>query len=459
MNAIGLNVAIMRASALCLALASLGQADDWPQWLGPNRDADWREEGILDRFPEDGPKLRWKAKLGGGYSGPAVANGRVLVMDRLAAGTDSAKAKLLHDGTPPRNINFVRKLLPGKERLVCLNEADGKRLWVHEWDCPYTTVAAYATGPRATPTVDGGRVYALGAEGNLFCLSTADGSVIWQRDFKQDYNLTIPEWGTAAHPLVHGNRLICIVGGEGSVCVAFDKMTGRELWRALSAAQPGYCPPIIRRIAGREQLLVWHGDALESLNPADGAVYWSVPIKPTYAMSIGQPVVEGNRVYVMGFNRVSACVEVGDDGKTASLLWKGTTRRGIAGVHNTAFIQDGLVYACGPNGKYACARLANGETVWSTFAPAEGSRSSSWANVFTVRNGSRFFLANDYGELIIANLSASGYSEISRAKLIEPTHRVAGRMLVWSHPAFANRSVYLRNDREILCYSLAKPAP
>ena len=96
--------------------------------------------------------------------------------------------------------------------------------------------------------------------------------------------------------------------------------------------------------------------------------------------------------------------------------------------------------------------------MWSTFAPAEGSRPASWANVFTVRNGSRFFLANDYGELIIANLSASGYSEISRAKLIEPTHRVAGRMLVWSHPAFANRSVYLRNDREILCYSLAKPA-
>lgn len=446
----------MRLVLAWFAFSSLGQAEDWPQWLGTNRDAEWREEGIIARFPKGGPKLRWESKLGAGYSGPAVAQGRVFVMDRLAAEVDPDKVRLLHDGPPPRNINFVRKLLPGRERLVCLNEADGKLLWAHEWDCPYTTVAAYAIGPRATPTVDGARVYALGAEGNLFCLNSKTGVVHWSRDFKKDYGLEIPEWGTAAHPLVHGERLICIVGGKGTTCVAFDKMTGRELWRALSAGQPGYCPPIVRLIGGTEQLLVWHSDALESLNPENGAVYWSVQIKPTYAMSIGQPVVEGNRVYVMGYNRVSACVEVAEDGETAKLLWKGNTRRGIAGVHNTAFIHDGQIYACGPNGKYSCARLVDGEKLWSTFSPAEGGRPVSWANVFTVRQGNRYFLANDYGELIIAGLSPAGYTEISRAKLIEPTHQVGGRTLVWSHPAFANRSVYLRNDREIRCYSLAK---
>ena len=233
-------------------------------------------------------------------------------------------------------------------------------------------------------------------------------------------------------------------------------MTGRESWRALSARQPGDCPPVVRLIGGKEQLLIWHSDALESLNPENGAVYWSVQIKPTYAMSIGQPEVEGNRVYVMGYNRVSACVEVAEDGGTAKLLWKGNTRRGIAGVHNTAFIHDGLIYACGPNGKYSCARLVDGEKLWSTFSPAEGGRPASWANVFTVRQGNRYFLANDYGELIIAGLSPAGYTEISRAKLIEPTHQVGGRTLVWSHPAFENRSIYLRNDREIRCYSLAK---
>ena len=107
----------------------LAQAEDWPQWLGTNRDAEWREEGIIARFPKGGPKLRWESKLGAGYSGPAVAEGRVFVMDRLAAEVDPGKGKLLHDGPAPRNINFVRKFLLGKERLLCLNEADGKLLW------------------------------------------------------------------------------------------------------------------------------------------------------------------------------------------------------------------------------------------------------------------------------------------------------------------------------------------
>jgi len=147
------------------AFSSLGQAEDWPQWLGANRDAEWREGGIIARFSKEAPKLRWESKLGAGYSGPAVAQGWVFVMDRLAVEVDPDKARLLHGDPPPGNINFVRKLQPGRERLVCLNEADGELLWAHEWDCPYTTVAAYAIGPRATPTVDGDRVYARGSEG------------------------------------------------------------------------------------------------------------------------------------------------------------------------------------------------------------------------------------------------------------------------------------------------------
>ena len=115
------------------------------------------------------------------------------------------------------------------------------------------------------------------------------------------------------------------------------------------------------------------------------------------------------------------------------------------------------LYACGNGGRYGCARLLDGEKLWSTFTPAAGERPASWANVFTVRNGNRFFLANDLGEVIIARLSPSGYEEVNRSKLIDPTHQVGRRLLVWSHPAFANRSIYLRNDREIRCYSLANP--
>ena len=439
-----------------LILSGTLSAADWPQWLGPGRDAVWREDGILDAFPKEGPKLRWRAPVGGGYSGPAVAQGRVFVMDRIAELIDPAKAKVLHEGQPPRNENFLRKLLPGQERLQCLDEATGRVLWTQQWDCPYTTVGTYAIGPRATPTVDGDRVYALGAEGHLFCFEVKDGAIVWQKDFKKAYNLKIPEWGTAAHPLVDGDRLICVVGGPDTTCVAFDKRTGKELWRALTGQQPGYCPPVIHTLGGRRQLIIWHGDAVEALNPLTGELYWSVPLRPTFGMSIGQPIAEGNRLFVMSFNNVSAAIDVAADGQSARLAWRGNTRRGVGGVHNTAFLTDGHLYACGNGGRYTCARLSDGEWVWSTFAPSAGERPASWANVFTVRHGNRYFLANDFGELIIARLSPKGYEEISRAKLIEPTHRVGQRTLVWSHPAFANRSVYLRNDREIRCYSLAK---
>ena len=439
-----------------LILSGTLSAADWPQWLGPGRDAVWREDGILDAFPKEGPKLRWRAPLGGGYSGPAVAQGRVFVMDRIAELIDPAKAKVLHEGQPPQNENFLRKLLPGQERLQCLDEATGRVLWTQQWDCPYTTVGTYAIGPRATPTVDGDRVYALGAEGHLFCFEVKDGAIVWQKDFKKAYNLKIPEWGTAAHPLVDGDRLICVVGGPDTTCVAFDKRTGKELWRALTGQQPGYCPPVIHTLGGRRQLIIWHGDAVEALNPLTGELYWSVPLRPTFGMSIGQPIAEGNRLFVMSFNNVSAAIDVAADGQSARLAWRGNTRRGVGGVHNTAFLTDGHLYACGNGGRYTCARLSDGEWVWSTFAPSAGERPASWANVFTVRHGNRYFLANDFGELIIARLSPKGYEEISRAKLIEPTHRVGQRTLVWSHPAFANRSVYLRNDREIRCYSLAK---
>ena len=157
---------------------------------------------------------------------------------------------------------------------------------------------------------------------------------------------------------------------------------------------------------------------------------------------------------MMAWARVSACVEVGDSGKAAKLVWEGDTNIGIGGVFCTAVIQDGFIYACGVSGRYTCAKLEDGTKLWTTYKPATGVRPGAWGNVFTIKHKDRYFLANDLGELIIANLSPEGYDEVSRTKLIEPTHWVAGRTLVWSHPAFANRCIFLRNDKEIRCYYL-----
>ncbi len=202
-------------------------AEDWPQWLGVRRDSVWRETGLIDRFPADGPRLVWRQKVAYGYAGPAVAAGRVFVADFQ---TDVAM---------PEPEASRRHTLPGVERVLCLSTQTGEVLWKHEDPCTYHLSFPY--GPRVTPTVDQDRVYTLGAEGHLLCLKVADGSVMWSKQLTQDYQCETPMWGFAGHPLVDGDRLICLVGGTGSVAVAFNKLTGQEIWRA--------CRPRNRAIA------------------------------------------------------------------------------------------------------------------------------------------------------------------------------------------------------------------
>ena len=282
-----------------------------------------------------------------------------------------------------------------------------------------------------------------------------NGEVVWSKDFKSDYGLKMPEWGVASHPLVDDDRLICVVGGKDSTVVAFDKRTGKEVWRALSARQPGYCPPVIYDINNRRQLITWDSDAVSGIDPRDGKRLWSVRFEPTFAMSIGAPQQFGSSLYVMSFSRKSAVIDIAANNQSAELRWVGNPRLGIDGVLNTAVIGDGHVYAAGNGGRYICADLKDGKWKWSTFQPSTGNRPGAWANVFTIAHGDRFVLVNDLGDVIFAEMSPNGYDEISRANLIEPTHQVSGRTLVWSHPAFANKSIYLRNDKEIRCYSLA----
>lgn len=184
------------------------RADDWPQWLGPQRDGVWRETDILEKFPDEGPRRLWRTPVGGGFSGPVVADGKVVVLDRLR----------------------------GKDRVRCLDATSGKELWKHEYPAKYEV--SYPTGPRATPLVAGGKVYALGTTGHLVCLDAADGRPLWLKDLPDDYKAPTPEWGWSASPLLDGDRLICLVGGAGSTVVAFHKDTGKELWKALTAAAP-----------------------------------------------------------------------------------------------------------------------------------------------------------------------------------------------------------------------------
>jgi outer membrane protein assembly factor BamB len=450
----------MRSLLVLIGVCSacvIARADDWPQWMGPKRDGIWREAGIVESIPPGGLPVKWRVPVKGGYSGPAVADGRIYLTDYDRPVGDLANA--------PND----RTQLAGRERILCLDAATGGVLWKHEYECPYAI--SYASGPRCTPTVVDGKVYALGAEGNLVCLDAASGRVLWTKDFKKDFAAPTPIWGFCGHPLVAGDRLICLVGGAGSVAVAFDRHTGRELWRAVSASESGYCPPTMTEAGGAGQLLIWDADKLNGLEPATGRVLWSEPLKPMYGMSIMAPQVAdtsaGRVLFASGIGRVAALFRLAADGSTAGVIWRGEPKSAVYCANSTPFIAGDAIYGCDcDTGMLTAVDLASGKRLWETpDATLGGTRRGKHGTAFLVRHEpsgeprtapARTWIFSETGDLILADLSREAYHERGRMHLLAATNECFGREVVWSHPAFAGRCVFARNDEELICVSLAK---
>ena len=417
-------------------------ADDWPEWRGRGRLGVWNETGIVETFPAEGLRVRWRTPIHAGYSGPAVSAGRVFVTDFAAT-----------SGTK------------GIERVLCLNERTGAVNWVYEWPVDYRGLD-YALGPRATPTVDGDRVYVLGAAGDLICLRSAGGELVWRKNYVADFDAELPPWGFTSAPLIDADRVFAVPSGRSDAkVVALDKLTGREIWRALDSTQSeaGYSQPTIIDAGGARQLLIWHAGALVSLDPRTGDVYWEQPFKISMSTPIATPLRDGPHLLVSAFFNGSRLYRLHPTKPASSLVWKGESDSAVAtdGLHTlmaTPVIDGGYIYGVDSFGQLRCLRLDTGERVWeSQRATVEKKRNVS---AFIVRHESRCFFHNDRGELIIARLSPRGYEELSRTKLIEPTTTLGASRrelgaVNWVHPAFANRHVLIRNDEEILSASLA----
>jgi outer membrane protein assembly factor BamB len=426
-------MSIVAIAVIPAALSALAVADDWPQWGGPQRDLVWRADGIVKELPTDGSLPRiWSTPIAEGYAGPAVAGGRVFVTD------------------------FVREQAQeGNERVLCLDAETGKLLWKHEYATAYTI--GYANGPRATPTIDEGRVYTIGALGDMLCLDADTGKVLWKKGFQDDFGTRLPNWGMAAPPLVDGNQVIALVGGEEGIVASLDKLTGEVLWRSVRDRQPGYCPPMLFTFGDTRQIVIWHPSAITSLDPASGETIWQVPFRVRQFISIATPRRVGNRLFVSTFYSGPLMIDVAADGKSAKVSWEGDGRNELdtGGVHclmSTPFMNDTHIYGVCSYGHLRCLDAKTGERVWETLAATGEGR---WWNAFVIPHQDRFFIHNEQGELIIAQLSPQGYQEISRAKLVEPTRRVRRRQTIWSHPAFAMKSVFARNDKEIVRVNLA----
>lgn len=452
--------------AVLVSICCVADADDWPRWMGPKMDGVWRETGIIDQFENAEAKVLWRQPIGGGYAGPSVVGNRVFVMDRTK---DEKKGV-----TVENNIRAVGEI-PGSERVSCLDLKTGQTIWEHAYECGYKI--AYPNGPRCSVTVDGDHVYSLGAMGRLLCLksdarSADDGSIVWKKELTEDYKTRTPPWGYSSHPLIDGNQLIVPVGGEGSGVVSFDKTSGEELWRSVTTIDIGYAPLVIfegKSADGKtqRQLIFWHGEGVTGMDPESGKEFWNVkfPEDPSPSITtIATPVLFGNKLLISDFYKGSLMLQLESDPPAAKEVWRSykddpRNQESLNSMMTTPIVDKGHAYGIAFNGRgqgiFRCIDLESGKAKW-TQENWLAEKPIMFATAFGVKNSDRYFLFSDTGELLIAQINADGFKEVSRAKILEPTSAARGRKVVWCHPAFAQQKMVVRNDEEIVCIDLAK---
>lgn len=401
----------LAALSLTVMVAS---AADWPQWRGPSRDDASAEKGLLKSWPEGGPKQLWTFKDAGlGYSSVSIAG------DRL----------------------FTMGIRNGVEELIAVNTKEGKELWAakigdllkNDW----------GDGPRGTPTVDGGFVYALGGQGNLICASAADGKVAWQKSMK-DFGGKTPGWGYTESVLVDGNKVVCTPGGKQGAVIALDKKTGATLWQSAEFTDGAQYASIIAVDHNKSrqyiQLTMQH---LVGLNAADGKVLWSVDF-PGRTAVIPTPIFQDGQVYVTaGYGVGCLSVKIGENNTVTGVY----TNKVMKNHHGGAILLDGHVYGHSDGTGWTCQNFKTGEEVWME-KNAHGKGALGYAD------GMLYCLSENNGTLVLAEASPKGWKEHGRFKLEPQTTQRKPQGRIWTHPVILNGRLYLRDQELLSCYDL-----
>jgi outer membrane protein assembly factor BamB len=330
---------------------------------------------------------------------------------------------------------------PDSERVVCFDAITGKTVWSHRYSAPYGDLD-YGKGPRATPSVADGRVYTLGAVGHVHCMDAGSGSVLWSHDLVREFQAQQPEWGFAASPVVYHDKVVIHAGVERGAYLAFDRRTGQEIWRG-GPDPTGYGTPILVRRSGREELVGWTPEHVLGISAADGSELWRIPYKVTYGVSIATPIFYEDTVIVCGYWEGSKAVKLGDAPADAQLLWE--ENRFLRGLMSPPLCRDGHVYLLDKQHGVVCFRRATGEKVWMDEHQLTPRGRNPQATLVGIAGSDLALCLNAEGELILVRLTPTGVTECWRKKIIGET---------WAHPAFADRYVFARDDRELVCVEL-----
>ena len=403
------------ASILILAAGPglIAEAADWPQWRGPDRSDVSRETGLLKSWPEGGPERAWLYEnAGAGYAGISVAGGKAYTM-----------------GTRD-----------GREILLALEAATGRELWA----TPMGDVLEnnWGDGPRGTPTVEGGRVYALGGRGDLVCADAAEGTVQW-RVTMADLGGQTPKWGYAESVLVDGDLVVCTPGGDRGTLAALDKRTGQVLWRSEGFTDNAqYTSPVVFDWNGTRPAAVLTMNTLAGVSLADGTVLWRTDW-PGRTAVIPTPVYADGRVYVSSGYQVGCMLVQLGPGHTLETIY---ANKVMKNQHGGVLLFEGHLYGYSDGDGWVCQEVLSGEEIWRSKALGKGA--------LTCADGMLYCVEESGGQVALAEASPEGWREAGRFTLEPQTGIRKDRGRIWTHPVVADGRLYLRDQDLIFCYGI-----
>jgi outer membrane protein assembly factor BamB len=388
---------------------------DWPQWQGQDRTAVSKEKGLLKEWPKDGPKLLWSVKtLGGGYSTPSIAAGRIFGMGARE----------------------------GDEGVWALSDGDGKELW-------WTRIAAkgqggYPQGPRCTPTVDGDVLYALGMSGDLVCLEVATGKLVWQKNLIKDFKGKVGGWKYSESPVVDGDRLLVTPGGKDNTIVALNKKTGELIMasKVPGNSEAAYSSIVVAEVQGQKQYIQFLATHVVGVAAKDGKYLWTYGADRFPGIVCSTPVYHDSQVYAAAsYGKGGGAVKLsgqGDEIKTEEVFFNKTYQN----HHGGLVLIDGYLYGEG-SGNLVCIEFKTGKEMWRAKEAGKGSIAAA---------DGKLYYRNEGGPIHLYD--ASPNKAVQRGSFKQPNRSSHN---AWPHPVIANGRLYIRDQELLLVYDVKNP--
>ena len=398
-----------------------GGGTDWPTFRGASRTDHSPDQGLLKEWPSGGPKLLWTFDAcGKGYSGPAIVGG-----------------KIYYTGT-----------IDGKAKIICLNVEDGKKVWTTDLgDDPadgYST--GWGSGPRGTPTVSDGIVYAISANGSLTAVDAVDGKKKWSKELVGDFGGKVPQWGYSESPLVDGDWLIVTPGGDDGAIAALDKKTGKTIWRSKDLMDHAeYSSVIIAEVNGKKQYVQLFMKTLAGLDAETGKLLWTSKWPKGRTAVIPTPIYHDGKVYMTsGYGAGSKLVDI--TGAEAKDVWES---KEMKNHHGGVVLVDGYLYGFSDGGGLVCQDFKTGEKKWNQLGNGIQKGAVHYAD------GMLYCVDESEGSVFLAEATPKGFSEKGRFPMPKETKlREGTNGKVWTHPVVLDGKLYLRDQDLVFCFDV-----